>query len=162
MESLSHHGIMGMRWGVRRYQNYDGSYTKKGLERYRKAESAYEQKKTDYKNGKATRTEVRKAKKELNRSYDRLKQDKLADQGKELYSKGKTINGNYHIAALSETAIVLGSSIANQVLRQYASQKVADISSALIAIGGTFVNGLIAAKNQSDAKKLRAYYTHHS
>lgn len=162
MESLSHHGIMGMRWGVRRYQNYDGSYTKKGLERYRKAESAYEQKKSDYKNGKATRTEVRKAKKELNRSYDRLKQDKLADQGKELYSKGKTINDNYRIAALSETAIVLGSSIANRVLRQYASQKVADISSASIAIGGTFVNGLIAAKYHSDAKKLRAYYTHHS
>lgn len=162
MESLSHHGIMGMRWGVRRYQNYDGSYTKKGLERYRKAESEYEQKKSDYKNGKATRTEVRKAKKELNRSYDRLKQDKLADQGKELYSKGKTINDNRRIATLSETAIGLGSSIANRVLRQYASQKVADISSELIAIGGTFVNGLIAAKYNSDAKKLRAYDTHHS
>ena len=119
-------------------------------------------KKSDYKNGKATRTEVRKAKKELDRSYDRLKQDKLADQGKELYSKGKTINDNYRIATLSETAIVLGSSIANRVLRQYASQKVADISSASIAIGGTFVNGLIAAKYHSDAKKLRAYYTHHS
>ena len=33
---LEHHGIKGQRWGVRRYQNYDGSYTKAGLARYQK------------------------------------------------------------------------------------------------------------------------------
>lgn len=27
-DELQHHGIPGMHWGVRRYQNYDGSYTK--------------------------------------------------------------------------------------------------------------------------------------
>lgn len=32
---LSHHGIKGMRWGVRRFQNKDGSYTAEGKERYR-------------------------------------------------------------------------------------------------------------------------------
>lgn len=31
---LSHHGILGMRWGVRRYQNKDGSLTKAGKKRY--------------------------------------------------------------------------------------------------------------------------------
>lgn len=40
-EYLMHYGVKGMKWGVRRYQNYDGSYTRKGLERYRKAESDY-------------------------------------------------------------------------------------------------------------------------
>lgn len=46
-EYLMHYGVKGMKWGVRRYQNYDGSYTRKGLERYRKAESDYETAKSE-------------------------------------------------------------------------------------------------------------------
>lgn len=33
---IYHHGVKGQRWGVRRYQNYDGSLTAKGRERYEK------------------------------------------------------------------------------------------------------------------------------
>ncbi len=32
--SLEHHGILGMKWGVRRYQNKDGSLTPAGKKRY--------------------------------------------------------------------------------------------------------------------------------
>lgn len=31
---LYHHGIKGQKWGVRRYQNPDGSYTEAGMKRY--------------------------------------------------------------------------------------------------------------------------------
>ena len=33
-EYISHHGILGMKWGVRRYQNKDGSLTPEGRKRY--------------------------------------------------------------------------------------------------------------------------------
>lgn len=39
---LAHHGIKGQKWGVRRFQNPDGSLTAEGVARYReKGESSY-------------------------------------------------------------------------------------------------------------------------
>lgn len=35
MNELEHHGIKGQKWGIRRYQNFDGSYTDAGKKRYK-------------------------------------------------------------------------------------------------------------------------------
>lgn len=45
---LCHHGIKGMKWGVRRYQNKDGSYTAAGKKRRQSYEDRVRQKMKDY------------------------------------------------------------------------------------------------------------------
>ena len=61
-EELYHYGTKGMKWGVRRYQNPDGSYTAAGKERYGKGSSnsygTYEQ---DIAKLKKYNTKVKKA-----------------------------------------------------------------------------------------------------
>lgn len=41
INSLAHHGILGQKWGIRRFQNRDGSLTAEGAKRYGREESSF-------------------------------------------------------------------------------------------------------------------------
>ena len=99
---LQHHGIKGMHWGVRRYQNYDGRYTQAGLARYRESiadrDNAKAKYKTMKKEGGYTKHELKRQKakaklanKQADRRYNLLKTDKLADKGRVRYEEGERI-----------------------------------------------------------------------
>lgn len=181
-DELYHYGVLGMKWGVRRYQNKDGSYTKRGMERYRQAESAYDSAKKNYndaKNGgnaaqiKSAKRSMRSAKKKMNSAYERLSSDYRADKGRELYSKGKTISGNT-IDRRRAQAVALGvayvadnkitkyfnSRQAVLITKKYGKIPMALLSRAVINTGLLATEAILGIKNYSDNKKLKSYYGH--
>lgn len=86
VEILAHHGILGMKWGIRRYQNKDGSLTAAGKKRLIGDKEA--PKKTPNPHGKKSIFDMTDD--ELNQEINRLGLEKrYRDFMKELYPQPK-------------------------------------------------------------------------
>ncbi|MBP5598372.1 MAG: hypothetical protein J6Y02_23600 [Pseudobutyrivibrio sp.] len=106
---ILHYGIEGQKWGVRRYQNDDGSYTALGLERYRKAANNYDLAKRAYKMDKTEENKkiLRDAKYEKKHSHKLLEKAFATDKGAKLYLEGKTLKGQRVKQVLNTSFIAL-------------------------------------------------------
>ena len=65
---IYHHGILGQKWGVRRFQNADGSLTSAGQKRREKRDAKWAKKKSN----KITAQAQKKNQKALNKYADEL------------------------------------------------------------------------------------------
>lgn len=68
-EYLVHHGILGMKWGIRRFQNKDGSLTAAGKKR---AQQDSEEASDDYKKARTSKSMKSMSNKELRDYIDRV------------------------------------------------------------------------------------------
>lgn len=170
-DELMHYGIKGQHWGVRRYRNYDGSYTQAGLKRYDKSLAERNARATRYneasnkygkKSAEATnaRLAYKKAKRKNIKDYKHLKQDKLGDQGKDLYSRGYTITGANETARLLQQVGGYGMLAASYFMAkgdQHTGEQLAGAS--LTLLGAVKLSTLPQVYRN---KRLRAYYSHTS
>ena len=172
-DELYHYGIKGMKWGVRRYEKYSGSYMKAGLKRYNSAMNTYDKKLLDYEKSKKAglkgdslklkKAKVKEAKRDVKKHYKHLKLDKKADQGKILYASGKRIK---HNALISKALVTAGSMSLGTAAYIYKTGMVKDsrVTKALAAIGGGLIvsGGIKLVTDDVPNNKLRAYYSHTS
>lgn len=79
-DEIKHHGIKGQKWGVRRYQNEDGSLTAKGKQRYGTKENFEKQYpediKRNVKTAKKTVGTAEKAATAKQQSHERAKEER--------------------------------------------------------------------------------------
>ena len=103
-EEIYHHGIKGMRWGIRRYQNPDGSLTPTGKRRLEKADIKCAKKKTD----------------KITAQAKKASQKELDAYGKELLKLPNALKVNGKLSAQTVNAY-------NRKMAELMSQKTSDI-----------------------------------
>lgn len=97
--TLIHHGVLGMKWGVRRFQNKDGTLTSSGKKRYSNDENK--------KNVKTmSDDELRKVinRLQMERQYSQLSESKVSkgkNYAQKIFKAGTTV------AAVTTTALTI-------------------------------------------------------
>ena len=142
---LMHHGVKGMHWGVRKYQNPDGTLTRKG-----RIKAAKEARKT----GENYRGPRNKKYEKLNRQADRG--DILRAKGRDIDKVGKLNKKIQWGLTLADIGVLLNRAKGWEgVVLQNAGTPIASISATAIHRGMMALNYGLAYKQYRDQRDVR-------
>ena len=110
---LYHHGVKGQKWGVRRYQNTDGSRTSLG--KRRRNEIDYDNAHDDYKRAHTTKHYSQMSDKELREVNNRLNMERQYNQ---LNKKEVTAGQKFMTTVVIGSATIIASKYAQRYMDQ--------------------------------------------
>lgn len=125
-----HHGVKGMHWGVRRYQNPDGSLTDAGRRRMEKSDrrkvrdARFESKAID-RERKTTERLLKKAEKKYNKIKDSTKDTKHNRKIEDKYNVAKKLDEK--VAKKQSEQYKKAISLTDDYVKQYGDKKIKDL-----------------------------------
>lgn len=123
---LYHHGIRGMRWGVRRYQNKDGTLTPAGKKRADKMKEEYTQLTGKKLIRKPNKTPVQ------NKSVNEMSIKELREMTDRLNAENNYINAVNNRKSLNVQEVTKGKKFVNKIANDVLEPVLTDISKQLV------------------------------
>lgn len=139
---LAHHGVKGQRWGIRRYQNSDGTLTKSGRKRF------------GGRYGERIVNQIESSKKGTGLSYDKVGRQILNDEASKMRRPMRMVRG-------AGIGAVSGAAIAGIVAAAASAPVAALIAPGIVwggTVAGTAVQALITAERTRNISDIATAY----
>ena len=139
IRELYHHGIKGQRWGIRRFQNEDGSLTAEGKQRYGVNGDGQMSKEGK----KLYKSDVKENRKAIKTDYSSMYDKKFKEYSARLYGKHWTNMTKEEIAVVRYNA---GKDTSDELIKKYGEKSIKEYKqhNKNVALGVSAVGSILA------------------